>query len=1164
MVPIRVSKKADVRLEIDLLLIDDETKFHYVLITNLPLLVSRITKRRLRPRDKLCRNCFYICSSPEVLERHCRTCLSREPAVVKMPSEKQKKVSFKNLKARWFAPIVLYFDLESLLQPLSSCDTERQSTKTIELHTPCSYCLVAVEHNNPKPLFVHLMRSEDCITRLVKELEQIAKEVHAKKQTHRYYRGSPPVRPENVDKCWICEEEFLDTEDDKVLDHCHYSGDFLGFAHSNCNLKRQTINFIPVVAHNLSNYDLHPLCRKLNEFDKNCKIQVIPSTDEKYISLSVGVPVRQYRDKNGQAKTVYEYLRFIDSFRFMNSSLDKLVSYLPSEKFQLLDNHYQALQDEQKQLLHTKGFYPYNYFDHHEKFLETELPPLECWKNSLKNDEIHITMDEWNKALHVFKSLKCKNLGEYHDLYLTTDTLLLACVVEEFRRVCYETYKLDSIQYLTCSHLSGDAFIRTCRADIELLTDREHLEMVENMIRGGVSSIFEKRFFKANNPYLESFDSTKEETYGVLMDANNLYGGIMEKFPLPLNDFQTILHFDLQQILATPNDSGVGYILEVDLHYPDNLHDNHRDFPLAPTKETIHYRDLSNWQLSIIERMTNNTDRQSPSKKLIQTLADKLNYTVHYITLKLYVHLGMQIRKVHRVLQFKQAKWMKPYIELNTAKRKEAVNKFEESFYKLMNNSSYGKTLESKRNRVNVSLVCSEEEVGGLTTSPFFDSFKIFNENLAAITTKKRTIVWNKPTIVGATVLDLAKFHMYDFHYNVMRKNFNCRLLYSDTDSLLYEIKQKDFYKELLSNPSLRNNFDLSNYPPSHELYNMDQKMVTLKFKDEFGGQILREFIGLKPKMYSILYGDNQKLSAKGVTQFAQRQLKHNLYRQVLTTRESFKTLNTRIGSKHHQLQTIRTEKVSLSCFDDKRYIMDDGITTLPLCHYSIRDLAVFREILEDDSWGEEVSQPSPTWSEFQVQGWVPNNPPRSPSDALIPQEGRVNLDTTYDLLYNCTPPDPGFYQRHYSEDELNQNLADFDQTEEESSPEHNPFIDSEALEDDQEGYSSEHNLFCNNESDENYLVSCQGVEVEIISDEEPNSNHSREVRVSPERREAREYPNSDSSSSDIEVIAEYTEDERNLLSDIENFFEFNSNNEAVGIRPLKRMKLNDLEEDSE
>ena len=150
----------------------------------------------------------------------------------------------------------------------------------------------------------------------------------------------------------------------------------------------------------------------------------------------------------------------------------------------------------------SKGYYPYSYLDNFDKFLETKLPPRDQWKDSLRNGAIMVTQEEWNHADNLFQTFGCLNLGDYHDLYLKTDTLLLACVFEEFRSLCYTTYGLDSAHYFTCSHLSGDAFWKHCKADIELLTDREHLEMVENMIRGGVASVFDKKFFKANNRYV--------------------------------------------------------------------------------------------------------------------------------------------------------------------------------------------------------------------------------------------------------------------------------------------------------------------------------------------------------------------------------------------------------------------------------------------------------------------------------------------------------------------------------------------------------------------------------------------------------------------------------------------------------------------------------------
>ena len=404
---------------------------------------------------------------------------------------------------------------------------------------------------------------------------------------------------------------------------------------------------------------------------------------------------------------------------------------------------------------------------------------------------------------------------------------------------------------------------------------------------------------------------------------------------------------------------------------------------MAPTKERIYYKSLGESQQELLERM-GETRPFSQGIEMIQSLSDKKNYTVNYITLKLYVSLGMEVKKVHRVLKFKQTKWLKPYMELNTAKRKKSRNKFEESFFKLVNNSCYGKTLESKRSRVSVHLIANSEALLRSTATPFFHEFKNFHENLAAISSRKRSITWNKPTIVGAAVLDLAKYIMFEFHYNVMKKHLNWFVLYSDTDSLLYEVKHIDFYEELARNAEFRQYFDLSNYPTDHKLYNADNKMVTLKFKDELGGTPIKEFVGLKPKMYSILAGGKQKLSAKGVTKFAQRKLTHELFKTILQTGDSFKTLNTRIGSTRHQLQAIKTNKLSLSSFDDKRYVLEDGISTLPHGHYMIRDVHVEQDILDEPEWEyeDEAMPTSPT-------KWY-----RSPKHN-IPSSSSVTIATT-------------------------------------------------------------------------------------------------------------------------------------------------------------------------
>ena len=315
-------------------------------------------------------------------------------------------------------------------------------------------------------------------------------------------------------------------------------------------------------------------------------------------------------------------------------------------------------------------------------------------------------------------------------------------------------------------------------------------------MRGGVASVFAKRFFEANNEYLpNSFNPYKEHSFGLMIDANNLYGGIMKNFPLPFGNFETDTTTSLQTILETNDESPCGFIVECDLEYPDDLHDDHKDFPLAPTKESVKPFWLSEYQFELLNDI--NLKGNFKVKKLLQTLYNKERYTLHYITLKLYVSLGLRVKKVHRCLKVSQSKWLSAYIDLNTDMRQRAANKFEENFFKLMSNCAYGKCCESKRNHQSISLVRTEEELWTNTEKFNVKTLKVFNNDLVAVTMRKYKIFWNKPTIVGAKILDLSKMYMFDFHYNTMKKHFDCLLLYSDTDSLTYEIRTIDLYKDL-------------------------------------------------------------------------------------------------------------------------------------------------------------------------------------------------------------------------------------------------------------------------------------------------------------------------------------------------------------------------------
>ena len=183
-------------------------------------------------------------------------------------------------------------------------------------------------------------------------------------------------------------------------------------------------------------------------------------------------------------------------------------------------------------------------------------------------------------------------------------------------------------------------------------------------------------------------------------------------------------------------------------------------------------------------------------KKLIPNLGNKTKYGVHYRNLQLYLSLRMKLTKIHKVLKFKQSDWMKKHIDFNTKKGMGATNDFEKDFFKLMINSVYGKTMENLRKRINVRFINNKKDFLKYTSKPIYVTHKLFHKNFAAIHEIKPVLILNKPIYVGFTALDLSKWLVYDFHCNFIKENFSAKLLFTDTDSLAYEIKSENVYKE--------------------------------------------------------------------------------------------------------------------------------------------------------------------------------------------------------------------------------------------------------------------------------------------------------------------------------------------------------------------------------
>ena len=459
----------------------------------------------------------------------------------------------------------------------------------------------------------------------------------------------------------------------------------------------------------------------------------------------------------------------------------------------------------------------------------------------------------------------------------------------------------------------------------------------------GGTSYIANRYGEANNKYMKTYDEKAPSKYIMYLDANNLYGWAMSQY-LPTGGFKwmTKNHIDKIDLAKYTEDSKKGLILEVDLAYPEELHDLHNDYPIAPEKVKVTKNMLSDYCQKIASKYNISTGLVH---KLIPTLSNKEKYVLHYRNLQLYTDLGLKLTKVHRVLEFNQSPWLKEYIDFNTEKRTNAKNAFEKDFFKLMNNSVFGKTMENIRKRVDVRLVTDENKLLKMAAKPTYVSSKIFNENLVAVHKIKETLTLNRPAYVGMCILDLSKTLMYDFHYNYIKQKYGskAKLLFTDTDSLTYEIETSDVYQDFWND---KDKFDNSDYPQDSQYFNTTNKKVIGKFKDEVAGIPITEFVGLRSKMYSYMKEnddepkkDNEKISrtAKGIKKnIIKKNITHENYKNVLFNNEQMHHTMKTIRSNNHQLGSYELNKVSLSCFDDKRYILEDGIRSYAYSHYKI------------------------------------------------------------------------------------------------------------------------------------------------------------------------------------------------------------------------------------
>ncbi|KAK5648360.1 hypothetical protein RI129_003252 [Pyrocoelia pectoralis] len=587
----------------------------FVWIKNMSALFSKQLSNKGH-RKFICNRCLNHFSTDLILQKHTIHCHQLNKCAIRLPNETEMHLQFKN-----FLPFVIYADLESILEKFSRAGDEGSNTRVCEKHVPFSIAYYLKCSYNDSLSKFQLYRGEDCITWFVNELLNLAY------WANNIFDTVVPMDTltqdqitafENAVVYHICRKPF--TEDDvKVKDHDHLTGKYRSAAHRGCNLNFKVFHVISVVFHNLSGYDSHFIILELAKGFPG-QVKLLPLNKEKYISFTKLVD-----------NTKIQY-RFIESFRFMSSSLDKLSSYLENEKKTI--TRLNCSSDHEFNLLVRKGVFPYEYVDSWDKLNESILPAKTAFFSHLHNEDV--TDEDYMHAVNVWNTFRLETLGQYSDLYLKTDVLLLADVFENFRQTCLSAYQLDPLYYYTAPGLAFDAMLKITQVKLELFTDIDMVMLIETGIRGGVSQC-SNRYAKANNKYMgESYDSSALTSYLIYYDVNNLYGRTMEEF-LPYGEFSFVDEPNIECILNNPDDSDIGYIVNCDLDYPRELHESHSNLPLAP-EHMIPPAPYS----------------KSKLKKLFLTLYPKRNYVLHYRNLKMYLQQGLTLVKINRVIRFKQ------------------------------------------------------------------------------------------------------------------------------------------------------------------------------------------------------------------------------------------------------------------------------------------------------------------------------------------------------------------------------------------------------------------------------------------------------------------------------------------------------------------------------
>ena len=882
LIPIEISKNISDRV-IDLAIY----KNHYVLIKKLDVFLGDQNKKYI------CRQCLSSYTSQNMLIKHKPKCENNN--ITTITTTKESHLYWK----KHFHKNPLYFRIYADFEADNEKDDSVVGNKTNNIYkqNPVlnGYHIVSELEDVLKSDYYQSPLGYDNVDWFVDKVIRLENKMafyfkNTNKDIIMTQEDEEDFRNNNI--CRFCEKEILS---DKVRDHCHLTGSYRGPAHNICNINvtQKQSNFIPFIFHNFSNYDCHMFFKKLvDKKNDKVKFDIIPKTNEEYISVTYGC------------------IRFIDSYRFLSSGLDSLVKNLDEDDFKILKKEF----PDKWRYLNKKLAYPYEYFNSIDDYKKPvhNLKKEDFFsklKNKCPDDE------EIQRTKEIIEIFNIKDGKELTELYLKSDVFLLADVFEKFIKISAEEFGINPLYCVSLPGYTWQCGMKYTDINLQTLQDKEMILLLENNIRGGISSVMGDRYIKS--------DDNKKILY---IDANNLYGHSMSQY-LPFDEIKFDNNVTLEDIINTPDDNDIGYFVEVDLKYPDNIKEKTKKFPFAPVNKKINPDNYNDYMKEI------RPDTYVQTKKLICDWSDKKNYLIHYRMLKFYIRHGMVVERVHNIISFKQSRWLEKYISFITQKRNQALNDFEKDFYKLLINAFYGKSMENVRNRLKIKFFKKDDyrEIIKQQSKLTFNGIHKSYENCYCYTVRQNEVLMDKPIYLGFTVLELSKLLMYETYYDKLQLYFgqaNIQLHYMDTDSFILSVNTKNIFKDLRN---LEDIFDFSNLDKTHELFTNKNKKVIGKFKIETPKNIwIDEFICLRSKMYAFKCGDDSKNKLKGISKSQSKNIKFEEYKKCLDGDDYQKDCNNYIiRSINHEMVLQEVKKSTLSIFDDKRCYINN-IESIP------------------------------------------------------------------------------------------------------------------------------------------------------------------------------------------------------------------------------------------